>query len=55
MDIIRLGMMKNRYGPRGTTQAMRVDYHTLSISQTEDDIDDDSDDEVFRSLQSFGT
>jgi replicative DNA helicase len=53
MDIIRMGMMKNRYGPRGSTQAMRVDYNTLSITQTEDDIGDDGDDEVFRSLQSF--
>jgi len=53
MDIIRMGMMKNRYGPRGSTQAMRVDYNTLSITQTEDDIGEDGDDEVFRSLQSF--
>ena len=36
MDIIRLGMMKNRYGPRGTTQAMRIDYTTLSIEQADD-------------------
>jgi len=32
---------------------MRVDYNTLSITQTEDDIGEDGDDEVFRSLQSF--
>lgn len=45
MDIIRLGMMKNRYGPRGTTQAMRIDYPTLSIEQADDvDLLDDGDD-----------
>lgn len=45
MDIIRLGMMKNRYGPRGTTQAMRIDYPTLSIEQADDvDLIDDGDD-----------
>lgn len=38
MDVIRLGMMKNRYGPRGMSQAMRIDYSTLSIEQA-DDID----------------
>ena len=50
MDIIRLGMMKNRYGPRGTTQAMRIDYPTLSIEQA-DDIDlEDSDDDTLNAL-----
>jgi hypothetical protein len=29
-------MMKNRYGPRGHTQAMRIDYPTLTITQAED-------------------
>jgi replicative DNA helicase len=36
LGIIRLGMMKNRYGPRGTTQAMRIDYSTLTIEQADD-------------------
>ena len=36
MEIIRLGMMKNRFGIRGTTQAMRIDYNTLSIEQADD-------------------
>lgn len=44
MDIIRLGMMKNRYGARGMTQAMRIDYPTLSIEQADDvDLEDDDD------------
>lgn len=34
MGIIRLGMMKNRFGMRGMTQAMTIDYNTLSISQS---------------------
>jgi replicative DNA helicase len=54
MEIIRLGMMKNRYGPRGSTQAMRIDYPTLSITEAEDDLGSDDDDDVFRTLQSFG-
>lgn len=55
LGVIRLGMMKNRYGPRGHTQPMRIDYSTLTITESEDDIgDDEGDDEVFRTLQSFG-
>jgi replicative DNA helicase len=37
MAVIRLGMMKNRFGPRGMTQAMRIDYSTLSIYQADDE------------------
>jgi replicative DNA helicase len=37
MAVIRLGMMKNRFGPRGMTQAMRIDYPTLTVHQSEDD------------------
>lgn len=42
MAVIRLGMMKNRFGPRGMVQAMRIDYSTLSIYQSDDEeeIDD---------------
>ena len=36
LGIIRLGMMKNRYGPRGMTQAMRIDYSTLTIEEADD-------------------
>jgi len=36
LGIIRLGMMKNRYGPRGSTQAMRINYSTLSIEEADD-------------------
>ena len=44
IGIIRLGMMKNRYGPRGITQAMRIDYTTLTIEQADDiEIDEDMD------------
>jgi replicative DNA helicase len=45
IGIIRLGMMKNRYGPRGITQAMRIDYSTLTIEQADDvEMDEDMDD-----------
>jgi hypothetical protein len=38
-------MMKNRYGPRGNTQAMRIDYSTLTIEQADDiEIGEDMDD-----------
>lgn len=37
LGVIRLGMMKNRYGPRGMTQAMIIEYLTLSISQSDED------------------
>jgi len=50
LNIIRLGMMKNRYGPRGHTQAMSIDYTTLTITQSED-VDFDSDDSSFSSLE----
>jgi len=35
LETIRMGMMKNRFGPRGTTAAMHIDYSTLTISQVE--------------------
>ena len=52
LGIIRLGMMKNRYGPRGMTQPMRIDYSTLSIEQA-DDVDDLEDDNTLSSLAAF--
>lgn len=54
LGIIRLGMMKNRYGPRGMTQAMRIDYSTLSIEQA-DDVDDLEDDNTLSSLAAFAS
>ncbi len=45
LGIIRLGMMKNRYGVRGCTQAMRIDYSTLTIEQADDvDLEEAEDD-----------
>ena len=44
LGIIRLGMMKNRYGPRGMTQAMQIDYSTLTIEEADDiEFEDDGD------------
>lgn len=37
MGIVRLGMMKNRFGMRGMVQTMNVDYNTLTITQTGED------------------
>jgi replicative DNA helicase len=36
MGLIRLGMMKNRFGPRGMVQAMKIIYETLTIIQSEE-------------------
>jgi replicative DNA helicase len=45
LGIIRLGMMKNRYGPRGNTQAMRINYSTLTIEEADDiEFEDDGND-----------
>ena len=54
LSIIRLGMMKNRYGPRGHTQAMRIDYTTLTITQAEESANETSD-SSYTMLQSFGS
>lgn len=44
--IIRLGMMKNRFGPRGTVQPMRIDYSTLSIEQSDEEEEEFSNSEM---------
>lgn len=55
VNLIRLGMMKNRYGARGMTQAMSIDYSTLTIEQAEDiDLEDD-DDSALQALASFAS
>lgn len=35
LGIVRLGMMKNRFGPNYGVQAMRIDYNTLTLSEDE--------------------
>jgi replicative DNA helicase len=37
MGLIRLGMMKNRFGPRGMVQAMKILYDTLTIVQSDEE------------------
>ena len=46
MGLIKLGMMKNRYGPRGMVQAMKIDYPTLTITQSSEDSEVMDDDEL---------
>lgn len=53
LGIIRLGMMKNRFGQKGSVQAMRIDYSTLTISQA-DDIDT-LEDNSFEALAAFSS
>jgi len=54
LNIIRLGMMKNRYGPRGNTQAMHIDYSTLTIDQA-DDVEFEEDDNILNTLAGLAT
>lgn len=54
LGIIRLGMMKNRYGTRGMTQAMRIHYNTLTIEQA-DDVDLEEDDTALQTLAAFSS
>jgi archaellum biogenesis ATPase FlaH len=46
MGLIKLGMMKNRYGARGMVQAMKIDYPTLTISQSSEESEIMDDDEM---------
>ena len=55
LGIIRLGMMKNRYGPRGNTQAMRIDYSTLSIEEADDVEFEDDGNETLSALVGLAT
>ena len=54
LGIIRLGMMKNRYGPRGHTQPMRIEYSTLTITQA-DDVESLEDDDSLNNLAAFSS
>ena len=55
IGIIRLGMMKYRYGPRGITQAMRIDYSTLTIEQADDGEMDEGMDDTLNMLAGLAT
>jgi replicative DNA helicase len=46
MGLIKLGMMKNRFGPRGMVQPMRIDYNTLTITQSEEEEEVMNDDDL---------
>ena len=50
MDIIRIGMMKNRFGPRGITKAMSIDYPTLTLEEADDIELEDTDDGTLNTL-----
>lgn len=54
MEIIRMGMMKNRFGARGMTTAMKIDYSTLTITQADDDMGG-VDSEMLGSLAAFSS
>lgn len=55
MSIIRLGMMKNRFGPRGMVQAMQIDYLTLTVYQSEYDEEEIMDDSELSLLEKLAS
>lgn len=55
MSIIRLGMMKNRFGPRGMVQAMQIDYLTLTVYQSEYDGEEIMDDSELSLLEKLAS
>ena len=50
LGIIRLGMMKNRFGPNFGAVGMRIDYSTLTLSEDEDINDTEEFSEINRAL-----
>jgi len=48
LGVVRFGKAKNRFGMRGMVQTMRIDYSTLTITQSDDDTEfiDGDDDEI---------
>jgi hypothetical protein len=44
-------MMKNRFGMRGMVQAMRIDYQTLTVYQSEEDEEELMNDEELSLLE----
>jgi len=54
LGIVRLGMMKNRFGSRGTVQTMKIDYSTLTITQSdeEEEVMEDEDFDLLEKLSS---
>lgn len=46
LGVVRFGKAKNRFGMRGMVQTMRIDYSTLTITQSDEECEfDDSDDD----------
>jgi replicative DNA helicase len=54
LEIIKMGMMKNRFGARGTTTAMKIDYSTLTITQA-DEGNEGVESEMLNSLSLFAS
>jgi len=46
MGLIRVGVMKNRFGPRGMVQAMKILYDTLTIVQSDEEEEEMDGDEL---------
>jgi len=53
LGVIRLGMMKNRFGPRGMVQTMRIDYPTLTVHQSDEDDEEIMSDDELSLLEKF--
>jgi replicative DNA helicase len=46
LKLIKLGLMKNRFGARGMIQAMKIDYSTLSVFQADEEEEMMNEDEI---------
>lgn len=54
LEVIKMGMMKNRFGARGTTTTMRIDYSTLTITEADNEAGS-VDSEMLSSLSMFAS
>jgi hypothetical protein len=54
LGVIRLGMVKNRYGQNFGSCNMAIDYTTLTLSQSEQIIDTDEANEFDETFQMLG-
>lgn len=52
LGIIKIGMMKNRFGPRGDTCSMAIDYNTLTIVES-DEVVESTDSSTLNTLNSL--
>lgn len=53
LGIIRVGLPKNRFGPRGMVQTMRIDYPTLTVHQSDEEAEEMTNSDEISLLESL--